>query len=1116
MHSALVHKNYIYLSVLNMHSMWRLACGAAIVLAMVPAALSQQVLCPDLDVPAGGSVVIDCGSADAHQYRWTGKDPASLAWLSAVSAASPLFTAPAGFSGDLRYVRLSLDIAGRTVEQMPVVITVRPEPCAGCAADPQDVRVEEDLHLQCASSVVVESGRMAVIPCTGGGLLSYRAEFDWPPYRESVQWAEGAFDVVLRAPQIEPRAEVRMVELIAQDPQTDRSVSQVVEVHVVSSAVELICEDLQVEEHAVLEVPCTASEEVRYQILSVPRLIPPGVYDHLPVLEAPEVGADTEVTVTVRALAPMADRAVEQAFTLMVLDRPANWQIECDPTRREVYEATDDFEIVCRSVSGPTEELAWDWSALGGTPLELLEVDLVTLGRAVFRVPSDVEETQFYEFAVSATHSDLGPSNRVHIDITILEKPDIAVTCADALAHTGDPPLQLSCTAGNEQNLPLTYRWQWTPTERLLGDLSSGTPLFDVPADQVELTRQHVYEVTAVADDADAPAEPARLTVTVDKILGQLELDCAPTLDVFEGAPDVELDCTVGGLVSDDVALRWTWQPRDEGLYVNGGPPIFRTPASVERTRTYVYEVQVAARHYLDSMPQRVAVTVFKTPVLSLSCPAEITVNVGSPPQHLECAATHDQEVELDYRWHWDPAARLSRTDAAGVQFEVPSRQRSYSHTYRYTVTVEAEPAEPVSAPVAVTVLSPEAAGPLAQLVVSTSGLDLGVAGPEGHLRLDPATGQIAGLAYRGRSPHSGRVTLTTEDSVTIAFEPLPSVVLRRTGAAGTVTLTPQWAFSGSCGTLEARTLASRQTRIHMTAGDCAVLRLGGTVVLDNAEPGPYAGEVTVELTVGGIEELYWVPVALTVEPQQQAVVLGPAGARFQAAAAGEVEWAESISIYPQVAALGARRTEGVFEVANPSVHPMEVAVATGFGYREAQDTLEVSATATGDQLADLADQLSVYPNLLLLGPGETGQVRYALRDSLADRGHAAVFNFTATPRQYVRQDGSVAAPPAGRVTFQAPAVYVPGQGPGQLQATLEARTDREVRLLIETDTDPFYGQVVLLDDTGRELARSQILVYTRSRVRLRAAVVPPGSLTVRFRPNDPTHTVPSEIRIES
>ena len=102
---------------------------------------------------------------------------------------------------------------------MPVVITVRPEPCAGCAADPQDVWKDEDLPLQCALSVVVESGRMAVIPCTGGGLLSYRAEFDWPPYREAVQWAEGAFDVVLRAPQIEPRAEVRMVELIAQDPQ---------------------------------------------------------------------------------------------------------------------------------------------------------------------------------------------------------------------------------------------------------------------------------------------------------------------------------------------------------------------------------------------------------------------------------------------------------------------------------------------------------------------------------------------------------------------------------------------------------------------------------------------------------------------------------------------------------------------------------------------------------------------------------------------------------------------------------------------------------------------------------------------------------------------------------
>ncbi|MDE2833585.1 MAG: hypothetical protein OXM02_03605, partial [Bacteroidota bacterium] len=51
-------------------------------------------------------------------------------------------------------------------------------------------------------------------------------------------------------------------------------------------------------------------------------------------------------------------------------------------------------------------------------------------------------------------------------------------------------------------------------------------------------------------------------------------------------------------------------------------------------------------------------------------------------------------------------------------------------------------------------------------------------------------------------------------------------------------------------------------------------------------------------------------------------------------------------------------------------------------------------------------------------------------------------------------------------------------------------------------------------DDTGKELARSQIIVYTRSWVRLRTAAPPAGSLTIRFRPNDPTHAVRSEIRI--
>jgi len=43
-----------------------------------------------------------------------------------------------------------------------------------------------------------------------------------------------------------------------------------------------------------------------------------------------------------------------------------------------------------------------------------------------------------------------------------------------------------------------------------------------------------------------------------------------------------------------------------------------------------------------------------------------------------------------------------------------------------------------------------------------------------------------------------------------------------------------------------------------------------------------------------------------------------------------------------------------------------------------------------------------------------------------------------------------------------------------------------------------------------RSLAHIALKLYRH----LEAAVVPPGSLTIRFMRNDPSHTVPSEIRI--
>ena len=1152
-------------------------------------------LCPHLEVRAGESVPLDCRFSSDGFVQWTSKDPQALEYLSDLSDPAPRFQAPAGLSTVRQFTfhPVYLDPDGRPAVRAPVQVTVYPEGTEDCPGsdhpratgaiarcpsydplEPEAALTEEPgarnafpqgpdrrkrpateaPRLVCAPSITVDSGAEAVLACTGynptGGLLEYTAEFGWPPFSESVVLAGGDLEYSVRAPVITDAAEVQWLELTAEDPQTGLTGSQTVEVHIVNTKPALQCRNLIVEEGEAVAFPCTtgAAHPVKYQFLPQTGrdVIPWGIYDRIPEFVVPDVSRDTTFTVLVRALE--AGRVAQQELTIVVqdTDRPASpldLRIECHPAVSEVYEGWDDIQLECSVTSRQDGDFVWTWAAEGNTPLDpiLLSFDSYSARIATFHVPASVDEDLFFEYSVIASSTDLGVSNRATIFITVLERPDLFVDCEDAHVHVGDPPVELSCTATNDKSLELVYTWDWQPTDRLIGDVTaSGTPLFDVPAEQDELTRDYVYEVTATAPDADAPDRPAALTVTVEKILGTLTLACTTPIEVYEGASDLALDCTVGQVLPD-ANLAWVWQPlqgTEDRLRANPDRfrgPIFQVPASVPNDQTFEYALAVEAPHYIGSPSVTVTITVRAQPELALNCEPQVTVQVGEAPRTLHCEVTNDKGLDLDYTWAWTPTTRLSDYFAATPLFEVPAEQRAVSTAYRYAITVRAPHSIPATATLNVVVNNPDALRSF-QVGASVSPVAFGRIGAFGVARLDPGLERLSGLAYGG-AVHAGRLWLTAQDSLELGVELLGPAVLRRTGeadisrASPELNLAPLWSYAASCSALASENRAETSLHFGMEKGDCHLLRFGGEVALDQAPPGTYTGALSVLVTLGHMVETHSVPVSLDVEPVQRAVLLGPSRAQFGLATlqSGVLESDQIIEIDPLVAVLSAQAQDGTLNLSNPSIVPLEVTVTTEFGYLEAPEgpgTPSVFLTnAELSPLGDLSDRITVHPNILLLMPGEIRQVRYAIeeveRAHMGERGYAVSFNLTAEPRQYVGRDQQP-RPARGRrtarVSTRIPGVYVPGTGARPLSAELESLSgppdqDLKATFLIETQDVPFVGQVAVHDGRGVELGRSDLLVYTRSRVRVLLDSTPGENVTLQFIPHTETPAPPS-VRI--
>ena len=728
---------------------------------------------PDIDVTCTGNpysvyegsedLMLDCaasgvpgalgtpGAAPVYTYAWTPSrntgDPADIDLLSDTAIPNPTFDVPADVTQSTKYdylFRITAPNADPASAQ--VTVTVLNEGAISLACDdPETYEGSPDLTLHCTVS--------------GGAGDNPGYTFAWTPAGSTpdvtLLSADNLQNPVFAVPNSVSQDEQYEYRVTASSPNAEAGVDDVTVTVLNKPDIQVACTGnpySAYEGTGDIPLNCAASGAPAGSVYTYAWTAQGATLD-TGLLSASDVASPTfrtpasveadetyEYVLTVTAPHTEPGRA---DVTVTVLNNLPLALTCTDPD--PVYEGSGDIPLLCEASGAPAgSEYDYVWSPRNATP----DVSLLSepdMNNPTFLVPADVSQTTRYEYRVTAraAHADAASAD---VTVTVLNTGAIAVVCRGNpySAYEGSPDITLNCEASGDAGGPespevsaYTYAWEVlnntgaTLGTELLSRADVASPTFAVPV-EVGADETYEYRLTVSAENAEAGTAEVTVTVTVLN-KAALALVCANPDPVYEGAPDIALECAASGGAGGSGALagseyEYVWTARNTtGALASTdllsaadiASPTFFVPEDVSQTTRYEYQVTVSAEHADPAMAE-VTVTVLNKGALALVCAGNpYSAYEGSEDILLDCAASGEPGApgtleSSDYEYAWTPLNTtgatadmdlLSAADVASPTFAVPAAVDA-DETYEYLLTVSAENADPATVEVSVTVLN--------------------------------------------------------------------------------------------------------------------------------------------------------------------------------------------------------------------------------------------------------------------------------------------------------------------------------------------------------------------------------------------------------------------------
>ena len=370
-----------------------------------------------------------------------------------------------------------------------------------------------------------------------------------------------------------------------------------------------------------------------------------------------------------------------------------------------VVETESDFVLDCEATGGPAgATYTYSWTAVNTDHFARLSA--TNIRNPTFMVRPVLSELGFvehlYNLQVEASDGETTVTASVVVEVDVVGENISLITFTNRYVvdeGTDNFNMDIIVVRGAGE---VTHSWRGSP--EALARLSATdilTPEFDVP-ENVDADTDYNYVLSTGLHALTF------VTVTVKNTGGSPTpvITCSDSSDVYEGAPDITLDCTVA---NEPAAATYSWTARGSTSDTNDLSsatilaPTFDVPSSVNTDTNYEYTVTMSASG-IDDITEDVTVTVLEKPDITVMCEdSSYEVDEGDTDIELECEASGAPGGDPQYTWSWSPIDKLTGHDTATPTFAVPSDVERHT-TYSYTATATAEDADDGTAVVTVKV----------------------------------------------------------------------------------------------------------------------------------------------------------------------------------------------------------------------------------------------------------------------------------------------------------------------------------------------------------------------------------------------------------------------------